>query len=86
MMIMQMLQNSTDCSLVPIEETGWISEFSFGTSAMADRCLIKRKCMVEGEVEKNEYPGWLTLGKDLVLFTMTQSRISWRDYAYDMDF
>lgn len=72
MHIMEMLQNQSDCSLVPINETGWISEFSFGSSAKADRCSIKRKCMIEGDSDSIEYPYWITLPTGLSLFEISQ--------------
>ena len=61
MHIMEMLQNESDCTLVPINETKWISEFSFGSSAKADTCLIKRMCTIEGDAESTEYPNWISL-------------------------
>ncbi len=72
MQIMKMLQNKSDCSLVPINETGWISEFSFGSSAKADRCSIKRKCTIEGNADSVEYPNWITLPTGLNLFKISQ--------------
>jgi hypothetical protein len=86
MHIMEMLQDTTDCSLVPINQTGWISEFSFGSSATADKCSIRRKCTIDANEETIEYPNWLTLPAGLSLFSITQEKIFWKDFSYDMVF
>ena len=83
---MDILQNTSDCHLVPIKETKGISEFSFGSSATADKCSIKRKCKIEGIEETNEYPDWLTLPVGLNLFSISQEKIKWREFSYDMKF
>ena len=79
-----MLQNKSDCSLVPINETGWISEFSFGSSAKADRCSVKRKCTIERDGDSIEYPIWITLPMGLNLFKISQEKINWKEFGYDM--
>jgi hypothetical protein len=77
MHIMEMLQNESDCTLVPINETKWISEFSFGSSAKADRCSIKRMCTIEGDADSTEYPNWISLPQKVILFSISQERIPW---------
>lgn len=49
---MQILQHQRNCTLIPIDQTQWINEFTFGSFAVADKCDAKRKCKHSGEVSK----------------------------------
>ena len=81
---MQLLQSSS-CKLVPINETSWINEFNFGSSAVADQCSYVNYCYYENvSSAKPEYPEWQTLPTLTNLFWMSQEKIKWHDYAYNL--
>ena len=76
-----MIHNSSECTLFGYGSTP-INEFSFGSSAKADTCLVSRNCLYdESPSGSHEYPVWSTLDPtSKYLFYVTASEYS---YPYE---